>query len=659
MEFNFKNIKLELNKKNCIIALVFFVFFGLLLAFNFRLFIEDGSFDIPAFIGAIMLLFLTSSMLAVKITFPSRVNRIVTILVFVASIVFSYVIMELLNRNYLFDIYFRRLLFNFIIIFIVHLALLTISNNTKLTIILANSLIFALGLVNYVVSDLRGTPLVPWDFLTIRTAATIASHYTFTFDFYIFLAGFSLLFLVSIALKLKHTIKMTRYNIMLRFACLFVIMGLSTQFYRTDMIDLFGLQTNPWRPAVEYSRNGFLASFVKQSRNLFNRSPEVYCLDTIRHVAELYTKPHEEPMPFEDMPNIIVIMNESFADLRVNGDFRTNEDFIPFFRSLANQPNVIQGNAHTSIFGAPTSNSEWEFLTNNSMAFMPPRTIPFQQYIRRPSPSLVRVMRELGYTTSGIHSWNAVGWRRNVVYPLLGFETFYSLETMPDLEFIRMYPSDLSTYREIIRIFEAKEPDERIFNFTLTMQNHSGFDYEDFESTIFLSDIYAPRVEQYLSLLRLSDYALEYLINYFSNVDERTIILFFGDHQPPHLEDEFWEYLLPYDEDAYTKYLTPFMIWANYDIETREVSDISLNFLSILLMDVIGLETTPYMNFLRSVQEILPVITGNGFIDRNGIVHTLGEETEYYSLLQLYQMIQYNNVFDTSNRVENFFSLGR
>ena len=430
------------------------------------------------------------------------------------------------------------------------------------------------------------------------------------------------------------------------------------------MVNFFRLDTNLWRPSVEFANNGLIASFVNQSRNLFNRQPENYSLDTIRETAEAYTIDRSAYLvPEEDKPHVIVIMNESFSDLTVNREFRTNEDFMPFFRSLHDDPNALIGNAHTSVFGAPTANSEWEFLTNNTMAFMPPRTIPFQQYIRHRSPSLVWTMRELGYTTSAIHSWYGAGWRRTSVYPLLGFETFYPMEALPDLEFIRMYPSDLSTYREIIRIFEDREEGERIFNFTLTMQNHSGFDVADFEHTILLEDIDAPRAEQYLSLVRLSDYALEYLIEYFRNVDERTIILFFGDHQPPHLENAFWDYVVPEWGDTPSIYITPFLIWANYDVEFPEVQDISLNFLSILLMDIAGLETTPYMNFLRTLRETIPVITRNLFIDYMGNYHSFSDEyyrdTEFHSLLELYQMIQYNNVFDNRNRVNNFFSLGR
>ena len=68
------------------------------------------------------------------------------------------------------------------------------------------------------------------------------------------------------------------------------------------------------------------------------------------------------------VPNIICIMNETFSDLRVLGEFATNKDYMPFTRSLTR--NTINGNLYMPVNGAGTSNSEFEFLTGNTMAFL-------------------------------------------------------------------------------------------------------------------------------------------------------------------------------------------------------------------------------------------------------------------------------------------------
>ena len=58
-----------------------------------------------------------------------------------------------------------------------------------------------------------------------------------------------------------------------------------------------------------------------------------------------------------------------------------------------------------------------------------------------------------------------------------------------------------------------------------------------------------PQAEQYLSLAHASDQAFEQLVNYFSQVEEPTMIVMYGDHQPK-LEDGFYEYLTGRDDAA-------------------------------------------------------------------------------------------------------------
>ena len=71
----------------------------------------------------------------------------------------------------------------------------------------------------------------------------------------------------------------------------------------------------------------------------------------------------------KEKPTIIAIMNESFSDLSVLGDFDTNFELTPFMNSL--QKNTIKGYALASVYGAKTPNSEWEFMTGNTMGFLP------------------------------------------------------------------------------------------------------------------------------------------------------------------------------------------------------------------------------------------------------------------------------------------------
>lgn len=649
-------MKINVSKNKIIVSIIYFIIILTFILLNLNTYIIDNSFNWIYFVLSLLTLVTTCVIYCLNLNFSKKKSKILTFIISFLSIIFSYVIIELFNQNNIFALNGKRFLFNFIIIIFLHLFIYALSNNFKLTICITNIFILILGIANYTVSCFRGTPLVPWDILSIKTAAYVADSYTFSFNCYFILACLLSVFIIIIGSKAKYNFNKGKLNFLIRLACLGIVLVLTLLFYNTSFVDFFNLDNNLWEPAKEYANNGFLASFVKQSKNLFNEAPENYSTEALENIISEKDYTIQTEKSEDDSPNIIVIMSESFSDLSVNGNFETSEEYMSYFYSL--KENTIRGNTYVSVFGGQTPNSEWEFLTNNSMAFMPYRTVPYQQYIRKPSYSLAKTLKAQGYTANAIHPWYGSGYRRNAVYPLLGFDSFESLETLNNLEYIRKYPTDLSTYKEIIKQFENKGETEKIFNFTVTMQNHSGYDLEGYDSTVFLTDIEnCPRVEQYLSVMKESDKALEYLINYFENYDEKTIILFFGDHQPPYFEDEFWETIMDDSSNETTKYITPFILWANYDIEEKYIEKISLNYLSILLLDTANLETTPYMNFLRDMQSQIPVITGNGYVDNKNNYYTFNEETEYLDIIKKYELLQYNNVFDHKNRINSFFEV--
>ena len=66
------------------------------------------------------------------------------------------------------------------------------------------------------------------------------------------------------------------------------------------------------------------------------------------------------------------------------------------------------------------------------------------------------------------------------------------------------------------------------------MQNHGGYTdtYYGFDNTVTEDKLNNSALDQYLSLIKMTDEDLKNLSEYFSNVDEKTIVVFFGDHQP-------------------------------------------------------------------------------------------------------------------------------
>ena len=112
-----------------------------------------------------------------------------------------------------------------------------------------------------------------------------------------------------------------------------------------------------------------------------------------------------------------------------------------------------------------------EFLTGMTMKFLPPGVSVYQTMIVKPMESLATTMREQGYQSIAFHPGKPTSWRRDVVYPYLGFERFLTEEDMEDPQYIRdTFVSDESDYDTVIQLFEEKG-DKPLFLFNVTIQN--------------------------------------------------------------------------------------------------------------------------------------------------------------------------------------------
>ena len=126
----------------------------------------------------------------------------------------------------------------------------------------------------------------------------------------------------------------------------------------------------------------------------------------------------------------------------------------------------------------------------------------------------------------------------------------------------------------------------------------------------------------------------------------------FGDHQPS-IETGFIEEIMGVDslsnltpEQEQKRYCTPFYIWANYDIEEQTIERVSSNYLSSLVLKTAGIKLTEYNKYLLNLSTTLPVIDNAGYIDSAGVHYKWSDASPYTSILDEYEKIQYNNIFD-------------
>lgn len=565
-------------------------------------------------------------------------------------------------------------LLNLVFYFLLYGIFSTLFNSVKLGYMLATLFPMIFGTIHYFVIQFRSSPLMPWDFLSAKTAFSITGNYTFTINYRLLLIIIGFVYLMILAEKIQIKIK----NLRLRVAALLLTvccMGGYVTFIKSDQsIEMFNLYHTLFAAKRLYSRNGFAVSFLSNFRYMNVQKPVGY---TPKNTKEIMSKSDEwvasatdtktQTNKFlKDKPNIIVIMNEAFSDLSARGKFETNEDYMPFIHSLSE--NTIKSDLFVSVKGGNTANTEYEFLTSDTMAFLPSGSVAYQQFVRKPMPALPNYLKSLGYETTAIHPYNSKGWNRENVYSYFGFYAYYSKTDFKNPKKIRDYISDESAYQKIIELYKNKSPKERIFTFEVTMQNHGGYDKEfpGFEPTITLSQYAGKKksdnvraAEQYLTLIKESDKAFQDLTDYFKKEEEPTIILMFGDHQPA---DNVAKPILKLNhinqdssvEEYQNGYIVPMIMWANYKLESPDIPMISPNYLSGLLLSKAGLPLTGYQSFLENLRKTIPVITGNLYIDKDGNYHQYSDDS-FSEMLNQYSILQYNHLSDAKNRVNDFF----
>lgn len=578
--------------------------------------------------------------------------------------IISFYLMEAFEHNALAEVRQEAQWFNILIFELIAWTLYLLIGRMTTALRIELALALAFGLTNHYVMAFRSTPFVPWDLLSVRTAASVAQNYDFTPTPRMIVVTV-LFVLLMVAVRVLRKVPRIKLPIRLGSAvlcglalCLFVNTLQQETFQNKHYLYPF-----LFTPAYMTKVNGMAVTFAMDLAYVAVDKPEGYSAEEAQKTLEQYgntdnvfaddeentndAKNRGEDANNKDLPNIIVIMDEAFSDLAVVGDLETNEDYMPFMHKMQQgADHTITGYAQVSVCGGNTANSEFEFLTGNTMSFLPSGSIPYQQYITKDTPSLASYLASLGYETYAQHPYYASGWNREKVYPLLGFEHLNFIDDYANKTYVRKYVSDDADMQHIIDTYENKEDGKPAFIFNVTMQNHGGYTdaFSDLSEDVHATNYNSEVLDRYLSLIRLTDQSLEKLVDYFSNVDEKTVIVFFGDHQPSdtvaaQVQDSM---LLPGesvpDEQLRKRYQVPYLVWANYDIDGATQQNTSLNYLSAEVLKAAGVPTDAYQNFLLDLQKSYPVMSAAGRTDASD-----ADE----NMLNTYKKLQYYNLFET------------
>lgn len=530
----------------------------------------------------------------------------------------------------------------------------TFTGRLKLSVTIISLLELLIAYINSFVWQFRGREILFADLSAVGTALKVASGYSPVFSLKMSI-GLSVWLLVLFS-QFSIPADVPKKSLKARLAA----------FAAAVVLLVFSVFGSEGLPIQTYSNcgsawNGFYINFIISIRDATIRPPENYSPEAVEEIAKEYSVSGQAS---DDYPNIIVIMNESFADFRVfNDTFQTNQPVTPFLDSL--QENTIRGNALVSVYGGHTANSEFEFLTGLSMGFLPVGTFPYQQYISGNTFSLPWLLETHGYSCIATHPFYESSWGRKTTYPHLGFQSSTFLPDYPEENLVRKYVSDQEMYEYILQKLDEAPGNQPRFIFGITMQNHGGYRYEgnNYTKTIELEGCSReyPCAEQYLSLLHESDKALQYLLTTLEEYEENTVVLFFGDHLPGVESDLYSELLgssLDTLDEQVLQYKVPFLIWANYDIEEQTVEQTTLGNLGHYLLDAAGIELPEFYQFLVEFEQHIPTINHLGYFSLSNNCFLTREEAqgEEKEWLDKYAAIQYNALFDAKNRSDIFFN---
>ena len=557
------------------------------------------------------------------------------------------------------------------------------------------------GLAEYFVVSFKSMPIQPGDLFALGTAAAVAGGYTYVLSpFCVYGIASALLGILGLSLswplgagdrraeeapdgegpdghapdgeasRRKFPLSVDRRTAIAGAAALAVQPFI-------DYYDRLGIRLHTWLPLDSYYSQGFLPTFISSAQKMVPPKPARYRrteADALigryaaawRRDAALGAAPSRlqaEEQFDRLMPSIVCIMNESFADLSIFDGLRSGYQGPVRFNSLPDA--LFRGVSYMSAFGAGTCNSEFEFLTGQSMSFLGSGVYPYMTYNLAPVDNLARQFKKLGYRTVAMHPNHGTNWNRENVFSDMGFDEFLTIDDFTGAPELCRKVTDAATFDKCLEIL--RESDGPVLIHDVTMQNHSGYATGLIPADRQL-DLACPGVtsevrdwtDEYCALMEASDEAYEDLISALRGLDRPVIVIMYGDHQP-FFTDRYNDLVFPGEEEvshAERIWQTEYAVWANYDVagaaRKSDRLDTSIGYVGALALQAVGAPLTDYQKARLALRAKLPAINVVGFQDARGAWHQPEEKASAHGAKDArddLERMQYRTLFDHDGSV--------
>ena len=515
------------------------------------------------------------------------------------------------------------------------------------------------SIMQYYITLFRGSPIKFTDLSNLRSAIDIKSEYTFTISFTVVVAVMqtaAIIFLTVIT-KLETDSKKPRLAALGGCGAAAVMFFTFTGFTydygirnRVILLNFSGPEDTRTSRSV-----GSLLMFYYDGVYNHVREPEGYSTESAEELTEKYAAAANT----KKSPIVIGILNESFADYTHIAPLTTNKDFLANWHKLKDE--AVTGYVTVSPYGGYTCNSEYEFLTGNTMHFLPLGSAVYTNYLDSKQDSIVSAFNDMGFETVSFTPCSRVLWNIGEAYDHLGFKKKYFSDNINLLDPLKYNdePADKALYKRLCQIIDKRDKSKGLFVWVTTMQNHAPYNM-DIPGGVELTSHDNIFAERYLNSISLADEALGGLIDHFRDYGEEVTVVMFGDHYP-HIEgwaDELYgRDLADLGPEEYSLvHQTPFVIWNNRSRTSRTIDAISLNYLSDEVFRVAGLPLTPVQQELEHIREQLPIISSFGSMTADGSWHRTGDDlggSSYNDILNEYASLQYYRMFDEDRKYLN------
>jgi phosphoglycerol transferase MdoB-like AlkP superfamily enzyme len=600
---------------------------------------------------------------------PNHLGAMIVCLFFLVCLpILSVVGMEFIERGSIHDTihwilsYKRLFLLNVGLSFCLLAFIYAIVGSLAISGAISTLLLGIMALISYMKVKMIGEPFFPWDILLNKESMDIASLVTGKAAM---IRIGSIAAAVIVVLLLKWVLPRVKLPIVIRVGLgLFSIYALYAFGIKAPLagkvLDRVGVNEIVWNQQENYTINGLALAFTLNVKNSIVQKPSTYSDQAIASAAAgIQTAGGKEAKLTDPLggkkPNVIFIMSEAFWDPTLLPNVTFNEDPLPTIHRL--QKESTSGYLLSPQFGGGTSNVEFEVLTGNSMSFLPGGSIPYQQYVSKPVPSLASYFADQGYKSMGIHSYEGWFWDRNSVYKQLGFESFKSSEHFQNPEVKGYFISDAEVSRNIIQ--EVDNTANPMFIYTVTMQNHGPYDdprygKNAYEAQGSLTPQAKTILETYTQGAHDADQSLQMLIDHYEKSSEPTMIVFYGDHLPMlgldyqvYNESGFIHTSNPNEwslDEVKKMHSIPLVTWSNFDMPKQQIPLLSDSFLGAHVLDMLHMEKPANFALNAQVAAEVPGLLSNLVVDSNEGLHKEVPESAK-ALIDEYRNVQYDLLF--------------